>query len=252
MAVRVEPGSGSSAATRVVELPAGFSDNGSRSRPSGQRRERRGGVLARGRFAAQMRHMRRAEIIQAARKVLGQKGFQRATVADICAEAEIAHGTFYHYFKDKLSVLEAVLDEFLQEVYEALAFLANEPLTGPEQIARSFEKGWVTLGGVFVTNRDVTRIFFQEAYRSGEVFDSRIQAFYRDLSQNVASYLERGVESGFLRPCDTELTADMIIGAVERSFYKYVVDEIDEPIETFMGKAALFVQRAIFREPEEA
>jgi len=213
--------------------------------------EHKGGVLGRGRFAAEVKKMRRAEIIRAARKVLGQKGFERATVADICAEAEIAHGTFYHYFKDKLSVLEAVLDEFLQQVYEALAFLGRQPVTSPEEISKSFEKGWVLLGGLFVENRDITRIFFQEAYRSGEVFDTRIKSFYDRLSKNIASYLERGVELGFLYPCEPGITADMIISAVERAFYKYVVEEIDEPLDAFMGKAALFVQRAIFKSPEE-
>ena len=195
--------------------------------------------------------MRRAEIIRAARSVLGHKGFERATVAEICAEAEIAHGTFYHYFKDKLSVLEAVLDEFLQEVYEALAFLGSQPASDPDEIRKAFEEGWVRLGSIFVENSDITRIFFQEAYRSGEVFDTRIQSFYKGLSQNVASYLERGVEGGFLHPCETDLTADMIIGAVERAFYKYVVDGVDESLESFMGKTALFVQRAIFKSSQE-
>jgi AcrR family transcriptional regulator len=194
--------------------------------------------------------MRRAEIVNAARTVLGRKGFDRATVADICAEAEIAHGTFYHYFKDKLSVLEAVLDEFLQQVYEALAFLGAQPAAGPDEIKQFFEKGWMLLGRIFVENKDITRIFFQEAYRSGEVFDTRIKSFYRDLSQNIASYLERGVELGFLYPCDPEITADMIISAVERAFYRYVVEEVDESLEAFMGKASLFIQRAIFKRPE--
>jgi AcrR family transcriptional regulator len=208
--------------------------------------------LGRNRFAIEVKKLRRAEIVAAARRVLGQKGFERATVADICAEAEIAHGTFYHYFKDKLSVLEAVLDEFLQQVYEALAFLGSQPLSGAEEIRKSFEKGWQLLGTLFIENKDITRIFFQEAYRSGEVFDTRIKSFYKDLSRSIASYLERGIELGFLYPCDAEITADMIISAVERAFYKYVVEEVDESLESFTGKAALFVQRAIFKRPEEA
>ena len=55
----------------------------------------------------------RARLVAAARKVFTEKGYPRATVADIVREAGRAHGTFYLYFENKQDVFGAVLDEVI-------------------------------------------------------------------------------------------------------------------------------------------
>ncbi len=204
-------------------------------------------ILGRRKFNEELKEMRRAEIVEAARKVFGRGGFERTTVADICAEAQIAHGTFYHYFKDKMSVLEAVLDEFLGQLYVFLDDWNSQPPTAPEEVSVFLKKGWALIGDVFLENVDLTRIFFQEAYRSGEIFDTRIRSFYDTVSRIFATNLERGIELGGIYPCDTKITAEMIISVMERVFYKFALGEVDEPLETYIRKAAIFIERAIVR-----
>ena len=55
---------------------------------------------------------RRADILQAAISVFSQKGFEGANVADIAAEAKIAKGTIYLYFKSKDEIFRAILEDF--------------------------------------------------------------------------------------------------------------------------------------------
>src|SRR5436190_14570990 len=47
---------------------------------------------------------RRSEILQAARKVFARRGYRATTVDDIAAEAKIAKGTLYLYFKSKEAI----------------------------------------------------------------------------------------------------------------------------------------------------
>mgnify|MGYP006293938867 FL=1 len=47
------------------------------------------------------REQRRAQILEAAKKVFSSKGFNSATMEEIAGEAELSPGTLYIYFKNK-------------------------------------------------------------------------------------------------------------------------------------------------------
>jgi AcrR family transcriptional regulator len=57
----------------------------------------------------------RSVILQAARVVFVELGYDAATVRDIVARTSLAPGTFYNYFPDKRSVLVALLSEISAE-----------------------------------------------------------------------------------------------------------------------------------------
>ncbi len=58
----------------------------------------------------------RAAILEAAREVFAELGYDAAGVRDVIRRTELASGTFYNYFPDKESVFRAVLDESAQDV----------------------------------------------------------------------------------------------------------------------------------------
>src|SRR5580698_7583907 len=43
----------------------------------------------------------RARLLEAAKAVFERDGFLAARISDIAAEAEVSHGSFYHYFDSK-------------------------------------------------------------------------------------------------------------------------------------------------------
>src|SRR3954467_4462324 len=53
----------------------------------------------------------RKKLLEAARKVFGEKGYGEATARDIVRETDLASGTFYNYFADKQDAFMALLDE---------------------------------------------------------------------------------------------------------------------------------------------
>ena len=48
-------------------------------------------------------------------ELLREKGFEKMSVADICRIADINRGTFYLHYVDKYDLLDAVIDEALDE-----------------------------------------------------------------------------------------------------------------------------------------
>ena len=67
---------------------------------------------------------RRAEIVNAARKLFKAQGYENTTMQDVMNHLAIAKGTIYHYFKSKEELLEAVVREIVNlnfaEMTEAL------------------------------------------------------------------------------------------------------------------------------------
>jgi len=69
---------------------------------------------------ARTKAQNRAAILDAAREVFAELGYDAAGVRDVIGRTGLASGTFYNYFPDKESVFRAVLDVSAQEVRRRL------------------------------------------------------------------------------------------------------------------------------------
>jgi AcrR family transcriptional regulator len=56
----------------------------------------------------------------AAADVLESEGYQGLKVSDICAGADVAQGTFYVYFRDKVEIAVDVLTGFIEALYKGV------------------------------------------------------------------------------------------------------------------------------------
>ena len=59
--------------------------------------------------------VRRQEIVAAARQLFQVKEYEKTTMQDVMDELGIAKGTIYHYFKSKEELLEAVVENIVDE-----------------------------------------------------------------------------------------------------------------------------------------
>ncbi len=66
------------------------------------------------------REARREAILNAAADVFSRKNFYEATLEEIAAEAELAKGTLYYYFKDKQDIFASLIRRGLQQFHENL------------------------------------------------------------------------------------------------------------------------------------
>jgi AcrR family transcriptional regulator len=59
--------------------------------------------------------VRRQEIVAAARQLFQAREYEKTTMQDVMDQLGIAKGTIYHYFKSKEELLEAVVDDIVEE-----------------------------------------------------------------------------------------------------------------------------------------
>lgn len=60
----------------------------------------------------------RNRIMEAGRKLLAQHGYEQLTIRNICAEADVTNGTFYHFFKNKDELMASYLqmEDWIDEI----------------------------------------------------------------------------------------------------------------------------------------
>ena len=87
---------------------------------------------------AREKENRRRSILDAARAVFFEDGFQVATVDDVAARAEVSKGTVYLYFESKETILAHLLLEGLEELVAVLeeAYAAEREIAPSERLRR--------------------------------------------------------------------------------------------------------------------
>ncbi len=83
---------------------------------------------------------RRLGMIKAAKKLFTEKGYDGTTVDDITNELGYNKATFYHHFKTKSDILEAVVDDILSDMKSAIeTFCSGQDLDAVTKLNSWFQ-----------------------------------------------------------------------------------------------------------------
>jgi AcrR family transcriptional regulator len=157
---------------------------------------------------------RRRAILRAAAKVLAEKGYHVATVADISKKLRMGHGTFYRYFKSKLDIFHAVIDEVVLEVGKAIATEDPGAAQTVTEYRRQVERIAGNLFQAFIANRDLAQLLFYEAPGTDRALDAKLAEASEAFGRMTEAYLENGISRGYLRKGLDVKTTGLAINAM--------------------------------------
>jgi AcrR family transcriptional regulator len=149
----------------------------------------------------------RARIIESAIKLFSNRGYNTASVDDICTTAGISKGAFYHHFESKQALFLALLDGWLQTIDNAIE--ASKDKTAPEtfmQMTEAFPYLFETAG----EGLPMFLEFWLQASRDKKVWEASI-APYRRYRKYFTSLIEKGVDEGSFVEVSPELASRMIV-----------------------------------------
>lgn len=149
----------------------------------------------------------RSKIISSAIKLFSARGYNTASVDDICAEAGISKGAFYHHFESKQALFLALLDGWLQTIDTAIEAAKNK--TVPEtfrQMTEAFPYIFETAG----EGLPMFLEFWLQASRDEKIWQASIKP-YRRYHKHFTSLIKKGVDEGSFVEVDPELTSRMIM-----------------------------------------
>ena len=183
---------------------------------------------------------RRTQILEAAREVLAQKGFEATTVSEIVAKAGVAQGTFYLYFPSKVSLVEALCEEMLAEILEA----ARAAIASAEGFAAALEAGVREVFAKSESYQDVLEIINARMGFLG--VPGELAKLDEPYYQLVAALIAQGQASGEVRAdVNPDLSARLVVGLIERATEDCFLYRPELPKEPYIAEVTRFVVRAL-------
>jgi AcrR family transcriptional regulator len=154
----------------------------------------------------QTKAQNRAAILDAAREVFAELGYDAAGVRDVIRRTDLAAGTFYNYFPDKESVFRAVLDESAQEIRRRLVAVRRGARSVKEFVGDAY-RAWFE----FMVE---DRLMFALIQRNtgtirSMVGDPILGAGVEELREDLRGAIERGD----IPPLDVDYTTGAMVGA---------------------------------------
>jgi AcrR family transcriptional regulator len=171
----------------------------------------------RGRVRHEQAAATRRQLLEAAGAVFETRGYAAATVGAITERANMAHGTFYLYFRNKedafCQVIEAVIVEELSA--SAVVPLDQSPRRSIEQGIRNFIAVYNKHDGLW------------RALLEGMLQSPRVQQLWldlrRDLVLRVSGAFEDQQQQGVMRPFDPTMVAHALAAMTEWSAFTHLV-----------------------------
>ncbi len=153
---------------------------------------------------------RRGDLLRAARKVFATRGYHDAKIDDIAAQAGVAKGTFYLYFKDKRSIFVELLDALFERIAKAI-LRVDVAQDVPEQVKHNIR----AILAVLLDEPETTRLLLTHAAGLDTEFLEHLQAFDQGVRALLTESLEDGQRLKIVAPGDPALYAVFAIGALK-------------------------------------
>ena len=151
----------------------------------------------------------RSQILQAARMLFARSGYDASGVAEICAEAGVSKGAFYHHFRSKQALFLAILEEWLGSVDKQMRGFRF----GAKDVPQSLREMASMMSLVFQAADGQLPMFLEfwtQASRDEKVWRATI-APYRRFHQQFTDLVREGIDEGSLKAVDAETTAWVIL-----------------------------------------
>ncbi|MFB2550260.1 TetR/AcrR family transcriptional regulator [Ensifer soli] len=177
------------------------------------------GAFAPGRRAAGEDPAKREQILDGAKRVFMQKGFDAASMNDITREAGVSKGTIYVYFENKEELFAALIEAERARIVASvkLALDVREPV---EEALHDFGMAFVT--GV---TSDYTIRAMRTVLGVMDRMPNLALRFFSTGPENgftvLKTYLERQREAGRLTIDDTALAAQQFMALSTAGTYKH-------------------------------
>ena len=174
----------------------------------------------------------RDRILGEARRLFNELGYGNVTTAALAASVGIAEGNLWYHFKNKLSLLDALIDQFEQDIAKRLALRPGE-VTGGDLL-----DDYAAFVLAFGKELRDWRFLYRDHIEYGDKGPRMAElqpGWYRQNYQQLESYYARLIDDGLLDWPRARL-ADLVINAT--IIFRFSLEyfrESGQPVEAGSG-----------------
>lgn len=179
---------------------------------------------------------KRVAILQAAKKIILQDGYNAAKIAQIAAEAGVASGTVYLYFDSKEAIADALAAEFFQKAAEL-----TEKFVPKIAEPKGIEKYIDAVVQFAINEKDILEQIRPDP-RMADDPDSRQKR--ASLQDQMAGLLTALMEEGKIQKFNPNVLGSLIFGIMHSIIMGAVIFE-DQPLAEYKKTSAELLRRAL-------
>ena len=169
---------------------------------------------------AEDRKKRRERILNAARRMFLQHGYNNTTIRDICNQSHLSNGAVYFYFTSKDEIYACIYEESFRLLIDCLdrAVAENVP---PLSKIEAFLKAYLSFYTEHNDHWNILDISFKRLTLPRHVadrFDGFMEQAFAPLRRAVTDYL---VEKGMTDRFDPLETSILLVTGIDGIFYNH-------------------------------
>lgn len=162
----------------------------------------------------------RSRIIAAAKTRFHSRSYANVGIQEICENAGVQKGSFYHFFPSKRDLVMAVIDEFADDWANGFVAEAFDPALPPlERIDYLIDAAYFWQKSIKqVHGRMLGCIFGNltlEVSTQDDILRAKLLAIFSAAKSRFKDALDQAVDNGTLAPLDTSLTAEAMLAYLE-------------------------------------
>jgi AcrR family transcriptional regulator len=186
----------------------------------------------------------RQKILDAAEREIGQKGFAEASISTITAEAAVAQGTFYLYFRSK----EDVLRELVVRMGRRLRRHLTLATAGANSRLEAERAGLLAFLEFARANPNLYRVVEESQF----VDPSAYRRYYDDFARSYRSELVAAEGAGEIRPGNADVRAWALMGIAVMLGHRYGVWEKAVPLKPVADAAFDMIANGLDQRDDDA
>ena len=176
-------------------------------------------------------------IIDAAIKLISEKGYHGASTDLIAKEAGVSQGLIFHYFKSKEGLFFSLLKEKSKMFKEEFKKSAGDE----KDVLKKIEIAVLTYAKLIQKEEKFYEIIIKQSRGSGLDFDKINKYGLMESAKLIGELIRTGVEQGVLRELDFKVAASCLFGMIEQNALRWMMlgknfsldDAIKEAMDIF-------------------
>ena len=181
----------------------------------------------------------RQKILDAAEREIGRKGFAEASISTITAEADVAQGTFYLYFRSK----EDVLRELVLRMGRRLRRHLTLATAGATSRLEAEQAGLLAFLEFARANPNLYRVVEESQFGDPSAY----RRYYDDFARNDRCPLVAAEGAGESRSGNADVRAWALMGLAVMLGHRYGVWETAVPLKPVADAAFDMIKRGLER-----
>lgn len=152
--------------------------------------------------------LKRKRIVDAARRLFYEKGYERTTLDDIADRLEVTKQFIYSYYKNKTELLHEIAMQCISECLKTQSRILASKLSIPEKLARITDE----VAQVIISYQAHTIIYLREEMNLDPGIAQTIREQRNEFDHRIMKLLKDGMRNGAFHVVDERITARCIGG----------------------------------------